>query len=91
MKEVCGGGGKPTQTHPNPPKPIPINQLPPGLTKATSAKGGAGALTWKAWLAKPSPSCLHTTMASTVPQPSLQTVPQLRVPLRSASTSTLPS
>lgn len=48
-------------------------------------------LTWKAWLAKPRPSCLHTTMASMVPQLSLHTVPHTREPFLSVSTSTRPS
>lgn len=47
--------------------------------------------TWKALLAKPRPSCLQTTMASIVPQPSLHTVPHTREPLRSIRTSTRPS
>lgn len=47
--------------------------------------------TWKAWLAKPNPSCLQTTMASIIPQFSLQTVPQTREPFFSARTSTRPS
>ena len=48
-------------------------------------------LTWKAWLAKPKPSCLQTTMASMVPQLSLHTVPHTREPFFSARTSTRPS
>lgn len=48
-------------------------------------------LTWKAWLAKPRPSCLHTTMASMVPQLSLHTAPHTREPFLSARTSTRPS
>lgn len=47
--------------------------------------------TWNAWLAKPNPSCLQTTMASIIPQFSLQTVPQTREPFFSARTSTRPS
>ncbi len=47
--------------------------------------------TWKAWLAKPRPSCLQTTMASIVPQPSPHTVPHTREPLCSIRTSTRPS
>lgn len=47
--------------------------------------------TWKALLAKPRPSCLQTTMASMVLQPSLHTVPHTREPFLSTSTSTRPS
>ena len=48
--------------------------------------------TFSPWLAYPRPSCLHTTMASLVPQPSPHSSPQRWVPLGSAwSTSTRPS
>lgn len=48
-------------------------------------------VTWWALAAKPRPSCLHTTMASLMPQFSLQTEPQRLRPLTSISTSTRPS
>lgn len=48
-------------------------------------------VTWKAWFAKPYPSCLHTTMASMIPQLSLHTAPHTVEPFLSASTSTRPS
>ncbi len=48
-------------------------------------------LTWWAREAKPKPSCLHTTMASFIPQFSLQIVPQRFLPPTSMSTSTRPS
>lgn len=48
-------------------------------------------LTWKAWFAKPKPSCLQTTMASIVPQLSLHTVPHTRELFLCVSTSTRPS
>ena len=50
-----------------------------------------GIVTWWALAAKPRPSCLHTTMASLMPQFSLQTVPQRLRPPTSISTSTRPS
>lgn len=50
-----------------------------------------GIVTWWALAAKPRPSCLHTTMASLMPQFSLQTEPQRLRPPTSINTSTRPS
>ena len=61
------------------------------MTRYLLAALSSPLLTWKALLAKPRPSCLHTTMASMVPQLSLHTAPQVREPFLSASTSTRPS
>lgn len=57
----------------------------------SSAPSRSFAHTWKELLAKPKPSCLQTTMASMVPQPSPHTVPHAREPFFSTSTSTRPS
>lgn len=50
-----------------------------------------GIVTWWALAAKPRPSCLHTTMASLMPQFSLQIEPQRLRPPNSIKTSTRPS
>lgn len=59
--------------------------------KETTQSACQGLLTWKALLAKPSPSCRHTTMASTMPQFSPHTVPHTSDPFLFVSTSTRPS
>lgn len=48
-------------------------------------------LTWRAWLAKPSPSCLQTTMASFRPHCAPHTAPHCSRPCTGTSTSTTPS
>lgn len=48
-------------------------------------------LTWRAWLAKPSPSCLQTTMASLSPHCAPHTAPHCSCPCTGTSTSTTPS